>query len=299
MTEQIAVITGANSGVGFQVARQLAGQGWRVVLACRGPEKAERARAAILEEAPRAQVECMQLDVSALSSVRAFAARFAEGPGRLDLLVNNAGIAGVDEARSADGFELHLATNALGPFALTGLLLPAFAEAGGRVVNVSSLAHRIGRVDPANLNGEGQAYDPWAAYGRSKLVLLSHTLELGRRLQARGSTLRVVAAHPGFANTNIGQDSPALQPSNALGAWVQRQLERRIPTAEEAARPILQAALGSALRSGDHLGPGGWFEIAGPPAPARVAKRARDAALAKALWAASEAMTGVRYLSEP
>ncbi len=300
MSEQkIAIVTGANAGLGYQTTLKLARAGYTVVMACRSLDKAEAARAEIESQVPGARLDLLPLDLSQLASVRAFVEAFAERYGRLDLLVNNAGIVGVPLTYNDDGYELHLATNYLGPFALTGLLLPFF-DAGqpGRIVNVGSLAHRLGKLPLEDINWKGEvpAYDPMKAYARSKLASQSYNQELARRLAASGSKVIAVGAHPGFAATEITRKTGYKEPSNAFSKWFQGRMEGIVPKPEQASEPTMLAALGESVANGDYYGPGGFMEIGGKPAKAKINKKALDADLAQRLWALSEELTGVRYL---
>lgn len=291
------VITGANAGLGFHTALTLARDGAHVVMGCRSMDRARAAQDALLATVPDARTTILPLDVSEPESIREFGRRFAEQIGRLDLLINNAGIVGVPLSRNSAGHELQLATNYLGAFALTGTLLPFFpGDAPARIVNVGSLAHRLAKLDLDDINWETNRYDPWRSYARSKLAVLTFTMELDRRLQRRAPNLIALGAHPGFAATEIGRHSPTLTPKNALGRWLQDKVALVIPTPADAARPILHAACATSARGGEHYGPRGFLEIAGAPGASRVNPRARDTALGAQLWARSEAMTGVRYL---
>ncbi len=293
------VITGANSGIGFAAAQHFARNGANVVMACRNMEKAEAAQAEIRAAVPDARTMIIHLDVSDLRSVQSFQQHFEQQLGELDLLINNAGIVAIPLRRNNAGHELQLATNYLGAFALTGRLLPYFREAQtARIVNVGSLAHRMGKLNVDDMNWERTAYDQWKAYANGKLAMLSFTLELNRRLQESGRNIIALAAHPGFANTNIHQNSPALTRTNPVSHWFHRKLEALIPTAANAARPIILAAAGSGVRGADYYGPGGFLEIGGRPATARINPVARDSRLARQLWTISEAMTGVGYLPD-
>lgn len=295
---KVAVITGANAGLGFQTSISLARMGMRVVMACRNMEKAERARNELLAEVPGADASILQLDVSELESIQAFGRQFAAQVGRLDLLVNNAGIVAIPLARNSKGYELQLATNYLGAFALTGTLLPFFRNvAGDRIVNVGSLAHRFGKLKLDDLNWEKDEYREMGAYARSKVAMLSFTMELDRRLRQSGSHIIALGAHPGFAATNITANDTALTPKGALGKWFNEKMILLVPTAAKAARPIVYAATADGVSGGDYYGPRGLFEIAGKPGRARVNPVARDTETGKRLWGVSEEMTGVRYLS--
>jgi NAD(P)-dependent dehydrogenase (short-subunit alcohol dehydrogenase family) len=293
------VITGANSGLGFQAALKLAYTDSRIVMACRNLERAWKARTALLAEVPGAQTVILPLDVSEPASIREFGRLFSDQIGRLDLLINNAGIFGVPLARNSVGHELQLATNYLGVFALTGTLLPFLRDrVPARIVNVGSLAHRLGELDLDDLNWEKTPYGEWKGYARSKLALLSFTMELNRRLRQRGSHVIALAAHPGFAMTEMGRDYATLTPRSSIGKWLNRKVERLIPLAAEAALPILHAACAENVGGGDYYGPTGLLEIKGNPGEARVNPLAKDVEFGKRLWAVSEAMTGIRYLSE-
>ncbi len=298
MTARNVVITGANSGIGFEAALHFARSGANVVMACRSVDKAQSAQQQIQAAAPDASTSIIQLDVSDLESVQTFGRRCAEQVGELDLLINNAGIVAIPLSRNSAGHELQLATNYLGAFALTGVLLPLFRNGtGARIVNVGSLAHRFGKLNLDDLNWEKTDYDQWKAYANSKVATLSFTLELDRRLHQNGSNIIALAAHPGFANTNIHRNSPALTRTNPVSKWFHKKMEALIPTAANAARPIILAAEDGGARGGDYYGPGGFMEIGGKPARARINPVAKDQDLGKRLWTLSESMTGVSYLS--
>ncbi len=292
LSGRTALITGANSGLGLVVARELARHGARVLLACRSSERAGAAAAAIRSAAPGARLEIVALDLASLDSVRACAAAVLELTGSLELLVNNAGIMATPLRRSAEGFELQIATNHLGHFALTGLLMGCLrAAAAPRVVTVSSLAHRTGRVDLRDLNFERRRYNNWRAYGQSKLANLLSCFELARRASASGWPLRSLAAHPGYAATNLQTAGPARW-YERLGGVVGNLLIAQ--SAEMGALPTLYAAVAD-LPSATFVGPGGPGEIRGYPRVVRAAPRAYDEPLARGLWELSEQLTGVRY----
>lgn len=293
------VITGANSGIGYETALHFASRGANVVMACRSIDRAEVARDKIQAAVPGANTHIIRLDVSDLDSVREFSRQFAEQVGELDLLINNAGIVAIPLSRNSANHELQLATNYLGAFALTGLLLPCFCrDRPARIVNVGSLLHRRGKLNVEDLNWERTEYNQWNAYANSKLAVLSFTLELNRRLQHSGSNIIALAAHPGFANTNINQNSPALTHTNPVSKWFHNKLKVLIPKAVDAARPVILAAESDAVAGGDYYGPGGFLEIGGKPARAKINPIAKDTALAGRLWTVSESMTGVSFLSD-
>lgn len=280
------IVTGANSGVGKQAAAALAQAGARVVLAVRSLERGRRAAA----ETP-GQTEVRELDLADLGSVR----RFAESwTGPVDVLINNAGVMAVPLGRTAEGFERQFATNHLGHFALTNLLLPRITD---RVVTISSLAHQMGAIDLDDLNWQRQRYRPWGAYGQSKLANLLFTLELQRRLDADRTPLRALAAHPGFAATNLqqgisigGRTSPVIGKVAAMGNKIFAQSD------EQGALPTLYAATQD-LPGASFVGPDGRTGGRGYPTLVGRSVAASDSGLARQLWTASEQLTGVRYPS--
>jgi NAD(P)-dependent dehydrogenase (short-subunit alcohol dehydrogenase family) len=297
--DKVVLITGANAGLGYQLSLSLASMGAHVVMACRSPERAERAHEQLLHEVPGAKATLAPLDVSNPESIRERGALIGARVGHLDLLIHNAGIFGVPLSRNEAGHELHFATNYLGPFALTGVLLPFFRDApGSRIVCVGSLSHRLGKLCIDELAWREADYKAFAAYARSKLALLAYTVELDRRLRRRSSNIIAVGAHPGFAPTDIAKNHAVANPKTSFGRWVIKRIKASMPTVEQAAAPILYAACAEGVRGGEYYGPGGWLEIAGTPAKARVNARALNADLALQLWSASEALTGVRYLSD-
>lgn len=290
------VVSGANSGIGFEVARHFARNGAKVVMACRSLARGEEAQGQLHAEIPDAETVVLPLDVSELDSIGEFASRFAAEVGEFSTLINNAGVAVMPLARTSVGHEIQLATNYLGAFTLTGALLP-YMRGEGRIVNVGSIAHRFGRLDMDDLNWENTPYDPWKAYARSKVALLSHTLELNRRLQANDRPIVALAAHPGVAATNIGDKSERIRAKGPIRAWYMNRMRSIIPSAERAASSVILAASAEHARGGDYFGPGGLFEIGGRPAPAKIHPAARDPELGKRLWEVSQALTGMHYLT--
>jgi NAD(P)-dependent dehydrogenase (short-subunit alcohol dehydrogenase family) len=286
-----AIVTGANSGLGQIVARELAHAGALVVLAARDTGRTQAAEAAIRRAAPSASLELARLDLADLSSVRAFSERFLGNHDRLDLLVNNAGLMAAPYRRTADGFELQFGTNHLGHYALTGLLLPALRDQlGARVVTVSSNAHKGGRIAFDDLQGEHR-YSRWGAYSQSKLANLLFALELDRRLRSAGRPLISVAAHPGYSATNLQLSAPPLLERLAMS--VSNRLVAQ--SAEMGALPILYAAAAPDLAAGSYVGPDGRGESRGYPTLVRPSQDAQDAATARRLWEISEKLTGVSY----
>ncbi len=285
LTGRTAVVTGANSGIGFDEARALAAKGAHVILACRNKPRGEAAFEQILAEHPLAKAEVIQLDLSDLSSIRRFAGEFLKRFDRLDILFNNAGIMMVPFGKTADGFERQFGTNHLGHFALTGLLLDRIRRTPrARVVTVSSNAHRRGAIDFGNLNAE-KRYSRMGAYGQSKLANLLFTYELQRRFEKARIDAFAVAAHPGFSATNLAPWRiarwfiPLFSQSSAMGAL-----------------PELYAATAPDVRGGEYYGPGGMNEARGYPIRTRSIPPSYDLDTAARLWKVSEEMTGVRYL---
>jgi NAD(P)-dependent dehydrogenase (short-subunit alcohol dehydrogenase family) len=297
-TEQIpdqsgrtAVVSGANSGLGLVVTRELARAGAHVVLACRDTDKGATALGTIQTDVPNASVEVSALDLASLASVRAFAERFRTDHETLDLLINNAGVMAPPRRETADGFELQLGTNHLGHFALTALLIHAMEQRDdARVVTVSSGAHRMGRIDFDDLQST-RRYKRWRAYGQSKLANLLFAFELDRRLRAAGSSIRSVAAHPGYAATNLQSSAPPTL-DRVVMAVTNRVLAQ---SAEMGALPLLYAATYPGLESGTFVGPDGIAEQRGYPQPVTASRSARDEDVARRLWTVSEELTGVSF----
>ena len=289
---RVAVVTGANSGLGLITARDLARAGARVVLACRDTDKGADAMREITARAPEADAELAALDLASLDSVRSFAREFSDAHDGLDLLVNNAGVMAPPRRTTRDGFELQFGTNHLGHFALTGLLLSALdGRSDARVITVSSTAHRMGRINFDDLNGE-RRYRRWRAYCQSKLANLLFALELDRRLKASGSALKSIAAHPGYAATNL-QSAAAPMLDRAVMAATNLLLAQ---DAEIGALSLLYAATEPGLKGGAYVGPDGRGEHRGHPQPSAVpARAARNEAVAERLWAISEQATGVHF----
>lgn len=291
---RVAVVTGGNSGIGFEAALVLAERGAHVVLACRDASKAKEARGTIVGRHASANVDVRALDLASLASVRAFADAVRADHPRIDLLVNNAGVMAIPRRDTADGFEMQLGTNHLGHFALTALLLDhLLAAPGARVVTVSSSVHRAGRIHFDDLQ-LASSYQRWKAYAQSKLANLLFAFELDRRLRRSGANAASVAAHPGYAATNLQfvgarMDSrPLTERFYALGNRLFAQ------GADMGALPTLYAATAPEVKSGDYVGPGGFAELWGSPKRVGSSQSARDEASARRLWEVSERLTGVR-----
>ena len=279
MTGRSVIVTGANSGIGRAAARQLAAAGARVVLAVRNTDKGDAAAASMPGE-----TEVRELDLASLDSVRQFAAGC---DGAIDLLINNAGVMVPPLSRTAEGFELQFGTNHLGHFALTNLLLE---QVTGRVVTVSSMAHRTGSIDFDDLSWEQRPYRAWRAYGQSKLANLLFTSELQRRLSAAGSTVLATAAHPGYAATNLQFHSGhrMLDLVSAVGNRLLAQDE------DGGALPTLYAAIAD-VPGDSYAGPGGFMEQRGAPKLVGRSAAAKDAEVARRLRDVSEELTGTRF----
>jgi NAD(P)-dependent dehydrogenase (short-subunit alcohol dehydrogenase family) len=287
---RVAVVTGANSGLGLVTARELARAGARVLMACRNQEKGREAVRAVKVRAPGAEAELEVLDLASLDSVRGFAERVRARHPALDLLVNNAGVMATPRRETADGFELQLGTNHLGHFALTGLLLDRLeGREDARVVTLSSNAHKGGRIAFDNLRGE-RRYFRWSAYSQSKLANLMFALELDRRLRAAGSTIKSLAAHPGWSATNLQSTGPP-----KLDALLMVPMNRFFAQNDEmGALPILYAATVPGLEGGTYIGPDGAREMRGYPRRVSPSRTARDEEQARRLWEVSEELTGVK-----
>jgi NAD(P)-dependent dehydrogenase (short-subunit alcohol dehydrogenase family) len=289
------IVTGANSGIGYEAALQLAGKGAHVVLACRDQGKGRAAAASIAAAHPAATVAVMELDLADLKSVRRFAdAVRAEYPA-VHGLCNNAGVMAIPYRRTADGFEMQFGTNHLGHFALTGLLLERLlATPGARVVSVSSNAHKFGSMRWDDLQWE-RGYRKWFAYSQSKLANLLFALELQRRLEAADAAAISVACHPGYAATNLQSAGPRMQGSS-LGEGIMTLANRLFAqSAAMGALPTLYAATAPDVSGGDYIGPDGLGEQWGHPRKVSPNARSRDPAAQRRLWEISEQLTGVRY----
>lgn len=291
-----AVVTGANSGVGWHTALDLAGRGAHVVLACRDERRGSAALARLCTAVPGVRADLELLDLADLDSVRRFAHRVGALARPLDLLVNNAGIMAVPRRRlTVQGFELQLATNHLGHFALTGLLLPVLLRApSARIVTVTSLAHWGGSIDFADLQGEWRYYG-WTAYMQSKLANALFTVELDRRLRAAGARAISVGAHPGLAATRIyvtGPSGSLRGLPTLLAGIIGRPV---IQSARQGAQPILYAATGPDVKGGEFFGPSALLQTRGRPTRVSVSSLACDELVARELWRVSQQLTEVTY----
>ncbi len=290
MTGKIVIMTGANSGIGYEATRALAQNGATVVMACRNMQKAndaaERLHALVLAK----NLDVMGLDLSSLESVRQFAAAFLAKYDRLDLLINNAGLMAIPFSLTKDGFESQIGVNHLGHFALTGLLLEQLlATPASRIINISSGAHKMGKIHIERFTNDND-YSPFGAYGQSKLANLLFTYELQRKLTATNTSTISVAAHPGGSNTNLANnvDSRFMRLLMPIFSLIMQ-------SAAMGALPTLRAATDSNAQGGDYYGPGGFQEMRGHPQKVASNELSHDKALAQRLWSASEELTGVRY----
>ena len=292
-TGRFAIVTGANTGLGYQTALALAGKGAEVIVAARTPAKGQDAVRRILAAHPGAMVKFEPLDLASLRNVADFAARMSAERKTLDLLINNAGVmTPPGRLTTEDGFELQFGVNYLAHFALTARLLPLLKAArGARVVNLSSGAHHTGRIDFDDLQWE-ERYRPWLAYSQSKLAMMMFAFELQRRSQAAGWGFIADAAHPGYARTELIANGPGADSfvSRVGAVLIQPWMSQ---SAADGALPQLYAATSPDAAGGGYYGPDGFFEMKGHPKAARVARQAEDEAMARRLWTVSETLTGV------
>ncbi|PTU32943.1 oxidoreductase [Stenotrophobium rhamnosiphilum] len=284
---KLALVTGANRGLGLEISAALAAAGARVVMACRDSEKAAAGVAEVQRRVPNALVIPMKLDLACLKSIREFADEFGRKFSSLDILVNNASAILVPLQKTRDGFEMHMGTNHFGPFALTGLLLDLLRNSpGSRIVNTSSMAHRLTPgIDFDDLNFSRKAYKDMDAYGKSKLATLMFTFELDRKLRQSGSNVIATVAHPGYTATNPD-----------YGNFFMRLMTKMMAQAPAmGALPALYAATAADVSGGDFIGPGGFKELSGYPKKVDCRPEARDPKLTAKLWSLSEQLTDFKY----
>ncbi|RMH69051.1 MAG: SDR family NAD(P)-dependent oxidoreductase [Gemmatimonadetes bacterium] len=285
-TGRIVIVTGANTGIGFETARALAEKQAMVILACRNETKGQQAIDRIQQKYPQAVVQLMKLDLSRQQAVREFARQFQQRYDRLDLLINNAGVMVPPYTKTEDGFELQFGTNHLGHFALTGLLLDRLLQtAGSRVVTVSSMAHKTGNINFNDLHWEKRPYNAWQAYSDSKIANLYFTYELQRKLHQHGAPTIATAAHPGWTATDLQRHSGVFHFLNGFFAQ----------TPPQGALPTLRAAVDDTAIGGEYYGPSGFMEIKGYPKQVSSNTRSQNKEIAARLWAISEELTGVHY----
>jgi NAD(P)-dependent dehydrogenase (short-subunit alcohol dehydrogenase family) len=287
---KISLVTGANSGIGFETTLGLVKTGMKVIMACRNKLKAENAKKTILASVPQADLEIMLLDLSSLNSVKSFAAEFLAAHNKLDILINNAGIMVPPYSKTEDGFESQMGSNYFGHFLLTGLLMDCLNKTPhARIVSLSSLAHKRGRIDFTNLHAE-RYYSKMVLYGQSKLACLMFAYALQRKLNKTDSTTLSVAAHPGVSNTELWNHIPKLAYYALLPIF---SLFSQSP--DKAALPILMAALDPHISGGDYYGPTGFKEMKGTPGKVQSLSHSHDVEVAKKLWEISEELTHISY----
>ncbi|HEY6532161.1 MAG TPA: oxidoreductase [Acidimicrobiales bacterium] len=288
-TGRVAVVTGANSGLGLAIAAALAGAGAHVVLACRNTTKADDAAASIMARAPLGSVEVAALDLGDLASVAACAVAVRARHQRIDVLANNAGLMATDQGRTVDGFETQFGVNHLGHFALTAQLLPTLLDTpGSRIVTMSSMAHRGGTLDVDDPMAEHKPYKRWDAYSQSKLANLLFTFELQRRLSEAGASTIAAAAHPGATRTDLGTEG------TGIGTKLSALFLQLAPKPAHGALAFLRAATDPAVPGGSFWGP--RWRMFGPPVQETPKATATDPSAALALWALSEQRTGLHPL---
>lgn len=289
MTSQkgkIAIVTGSNTGIGYQMALALAEKGAMVVLACRNLEKGEKARSDIIESSPGALITVEELDLANLESIEAFGQRLVKSHGHVDILINNAGVMIPPQSTTADGFELQIGTNHFGHFALTSHLMPLLSAAKHpRIITLSSIAHWSGRIDLNDINGKTKKYDKWAMYSQSKLANLLFALELDRRLKAAGSHIESFGSHPGYSNTDLQRHSLAWRCLNPL--FGMKPIKGAAPT-------LYAATIPDAINH-RYWGPIGILEARGWTGKAKITARAADEEMARKLWDHTEALTGIKF----
>jgi protochlorophyllide reductase len=286
---RLVVVTGANSGIGLESARNLHRHGATVVMACRNADKAATAAAEIERQGGNGILEVRSLDLADMNSIRSFAKAMVEQGRPIDVLMNNAGVMAVDFGRTVDGHEIQFGTNHLGHFALTGLLLPIVGGIdGGRVITVTSIAHRSGRVDLDDPHYERRRYNRWGSYFQSKLANVHFGLELDRRLRLSGSRIRSILAHPGTARTELGKVG-----TSTTNVVMRRLTPVLVRTGVQGCEAQLRAAVDERALGGEMFGPR-WMAF-GPPQIEIPSRRGRDAEAARLLWEWSEGATGVRF----
>ncbi len=287
---KVAIITGANSGIGYETSLALAKKGAKVILASRNLQKANDAMNQILQQVPNAHVEVLTVDLNSLKSVESFVQEFSRKYDRLDLLIENAGIMMPPLTKTKDGFESQFGVNYLAHFHLTNLLFPIIKNTpNARIVTLSSLAHLNGKIDFKNLDGS-KGYSKLDFYAQSKLACLMFAYELQRRIESAGIDAKAVSAHPGFSSTNLGTFLPAI--GRALFSPLTSIMGQG---AKAGALPILRAALDPAVKGGEYFGPSGFKEFKGDPILVNSSSRSHDLSVAARLWSVSEDLTGKKF----
>lgn len=292
--DEIAVITGANSGLGFSATKILAGHGAKVIMACRSLDKAKESKQEIIEELDDPDLEVMKLDLSSLESVESFAGKFREEYDSLDILCNNAGLMALPRRKTEDGFEMQLGVNHLGHFALTAHLIDMIVDSSGRVVNQSSMAHEDAEIDFDDLMGE-ENYSKWSAYGQSKLANLLFTYELDRRLKEKDIEVESVGCHPGVSDTNLFREGPKMEHSK-LKLYFGKIFSKILgQSPDKGCLPMVYAATSEDIEGGEYIGPDGFKQMRGYPEKQESSEASHNEEDAKKLWKRSEELTGVEF----
>jgi len=293
LTGKVIIVTGGNSGLGFESVKAFAKQGAEVIMACRNEEKGKTAKKEIQDIDPESNIPVMELDLMDLASIKAFAARFAKEYSRLDVLMNNAGIMMNPYSLTKDGFESQMGTNHLGHFALTALLVDVLIKTQkSRIVNISSGAHKYGNMDFSNLLYEnGHGYTPMKAYSRSKLANLLFTYELQRRLESGGAKSIAVAAHPGVSETNLARYIDKGLLFKLMMPLFKIMMQNQVM----GALPQIRASVDPDVKGGDYYGPDGFREMKGFPILVPSNKASKNQDDARRLWEESEMLTGIKF----
>lgn len=287
---KVAVVTGANIGLGYETALGLAKKGSKVILACRDFEKADKAMRKILKSVPGAVLEIILVDLKNLDSVHGFGEEFLVKNNRLDFLVLNAGIMATPFSKTKDGFESQMAVNYFSHFLLTNLLFPVIKKTkNARIVSLSSIAHKNGKIDFENLNSQ-KSYSKWGAYRQSKLACLMFAYELQRKIDHEKLEIKSLAAHPGLSSTNLAQNLPKI--AQLLAGPISSLFGQ---DAKSGAKPTLMAALEPSLEGGEYIGPTGFMEAKGEPGKVKSSDRSHDISMAQKLWTVSEKLTGKEF----
>ncbi|MGY8701432.1 MAG: oxidoreductase [Candidatus Poseidoniales archaeon] len=282
---RVIIITGANSGIGFWMAKHLAQKGARIIMACRSEERAKLAQEKIINHQPDAKIDIEILDLASLKSVKGFSEKFHQKHDRLDILINNAGVMMTPKWETEDGFEYQIGINHLGHFALTNQLLSLLEKTeNSRVVSLSSMAHKSGKINLDDLNWKEKKYSRWKAYAQSKLANLMFAINLDRKLQARNSTTRSLAAHPGMSRTKLGRYFPL---GNLAFTFTQAP--------KKGALPALRAATDPEATEYPYWGPRGIMEAVGYPKKATINKKAINQNIANEFWKESETLTKTSF----
>lgn len=295
---RLAIVTGANSGLGYYTAKGLAGKGCEVIMACRNARKASDAKKSLLKEKPELKLEVMELDLADLDSVRSFAVKFREKYNKLDLLINNAGLMAIPRRMTKDGFEMQFGVNHLGHFALTSHLFDLLkATDGSRIVNVSSAAHKMGKIRFEDINWE-KSYQKWSAYGMSKLANIHFTYELADRISSAAMDVKVLAAHPGYSDSSLIEKGAEMNGRKIMvkaGKFANRIFAQ---STAMGALPTLYAATSPDAQHLGYYGPGGMGEMRGYPQRVYPSSKKLSKDVQEQLWDLSESMTGIKFLSQ-